>query len=157
MIHKLADGPITLQIATCQTVTGEFGPQVKFEGTDGTIVFLSVAAAERQLTRLSLTQESVVGKIVNFSQTKKDGKTYNNLALAGAQAPTGAASVGPRPAPVVTPPAPKMTVAEASEVYDDCVRAAMATLGQRCEAAGIPFDAAAIQSAAATIFIKVTR
>jgi len=33
----------------------------------------------------------------------------------------------------------------------------MATLGARCEEAGIPIDAAAIQSAAATLFIKATR
>jgi hypothetical protein len=33
----------------------------------------------------------------------------------------------------------------------------MATLGMKCEEAGVPYDAAALQSAAATLFIKATR
>lgn len=156
-IHKLSDGPITLQIKSVEEVEGNFGPQWKFEGTNGDLVFLSSSAAERQVTRLNLDSQSVVGQILHFSQTKKDGKTFNNIALAGAQPPAGATPAAPRAAAAPAAPAPKMTVAEAATLYDECVRAAMTTLGLRCEEASIPFDAAAIQSAAATIFIKVTR
>jgi hypothetical protein len=50
-----------------------------------------------------------------------------------------------------------MTVSEAAVIYGECVAQAMVTLGARCEDAGIPIDASAIQAAAATLFIKVTR
>jgi hypothetical protein len=48
-------------------------------------------------------------------------------------------------------------VADAAAVYSECVAQAMVTLGARCEEAGIPIDAAAIQAAAATLFIRTMR
>jgi hypothetical protein len=102
------------------------------------------------LARLNLTTETVIGKAITLEQIKKDGKTFTNLHLAG-----GASA--PAAAPVARTAAPAITVADAAAVYSECVAQAMVTLGARCEEAGIPIDAAAIQSAAATLFIRVMR
>jgi hypothetical protein len=149
-IHKLATGPITLTVTGVEQSEGNFGPQVRFDSV-GDCVFISEMSAMRQLARLNLTMESVVGKTIHFEQIKKDGKTFVNMNLAsGGDTPSAA------PAPSYTP-APKQTIGELAAVYGECVAHAMATLGARCEEAGLPIDAAAIQSAAATLFIKATR
>lgn len=152
-IHKLAEGPITLTVAGVESVTGNFGPQLRFSGADGVDVYVNELPATKQLARLNETVESIVGKAIYMEQVKKNGTTYTNISLASA----GQVA---RPAAAATPAAaaaPKMTLAEIAGVYGECVGFAMSTLGARCEEAGIPIDAAAIQSAAATLFIKATR
>lgn len=148
-IHKLAEGPITLTVIGVENVQGNFGPQVKLTGDDGTDVYINELSAQKQLARLNLTTESVVGKTIHMEQVKKNGSTFTNIALAGAGTPA--------PRAAVAAPAPKQTVAELAGVYSECVGYALATLGAKCEDAGIPVDASAIQAAAATLFIKVTR
>jgi hypothetical protein len=153
MIHKLATGPITLTIVSVEATEGNFGPQVCFTGDEGTSVYISELSATKQIARLNLTMEDVVGQTLFFEQIKKDGKTYTNIALAGA------ATLAKTAAAVSAPAAPKAPVdlAALAVLYAECVDIAMATLGMKCEAAGVPYDAAALQSAAATIFIKATR
>jgi hypothetical protein len=153
-VHKLANGPIVLTIASVEEVEGNFGAQVCF--SDGeTSVYINAGPAAQQLGRMKLDLESVIGQTLAFEQIKKDGKTFTNItkANAGAQANAGA----PRAAQATTyaAPAPKMTVEEASALYGECVRAAISALGAQLDAAGIPVDPQAIQSAAATIFIAV--
>lgn len=151
-IHKLATGPITLNPVTAvESAEGNFGPQMVFKGNADDLVFISEMSGAKGLARLNLTPETVIGKAITLEQIKKDGKTFTNIHLAG-----GAGQAAPAPAaPVARAAAP--TVAEAAAVYSECVAQAMATLGARCEEAGIPIDAAAIQSAAATLFIRVMR
>lgn len=150
-IHKLANGPITLNPVTAvESAEGNFGPQMVFKGNTDDLVFISEMSGAKGLARLNLTPETVIGKAIMLEQIKKDGKTFTNLHLAG-----GASA--PAAAPVVRAAAPAITVADAATVYAECVAQAMATLGARCEDAGIPIDAAAIQSAAATLFIRVMR
>lgn len=151
-IHKLANGPITLNPVTAvETAEGNFGPQMVFKGNADDLVFVSEMSGAKGLARLNLTPETVIGKAITLEQIKKDGKTFTNLHLAGgASAPVAAA-------PVARAAAPAITVADAAAVYSECVAQAMVTLGARCEEAGIPIDAAAIQSAAATLFIRVMR
>lgn len=153
MIHKLATGPITLTIVSVEATEGNFGPQVCFTGDEGTSVYISELSATKQIARLNMTMEDVVGQTLFFEQIKKDGKTYTNIALAGA------ATLAKTAAAVAAPAAPKAPVdlAALAVLYAECVDIAMATLGMKCEAAGVPYDAAALQSAAATIFIKATR
>lgn len=152
-IHKLAEGPITITVAQVETVQGNFGPQVKFTAEDGTSVYVNELPASKQLARLNLTMDDVVGKAIHLEQVKKNGTTFTNIALAGA-----GMTDSPRAAAAPTSPAaPKQTIAELAGIYSECVSYAMATLGVKCEEAGIPVDAAAIQSAAATLFIKATR
>ena len=152
MIHKLATGPCTLEIASAVESMGNFGPQVCFTGADGTSVYINEGPAKRGLERLSLDMDTVIGQTIRFSQVKKDGKTFSNLDRAG----EGTAATPSAVAPVAA--APKVVDLPALAVlYSECVSIAMATLGMKCEEAGVPFDASAIQAAAATIFIKATR
>lgn len=155
-IHKLAEGPITITVTATETVQGNYGEQVKLSSTDGVDVYISSLTAAKQLARLQLDLDTVVGQTLHLEQIKKNGTTYTNISKATA----GAASApAPRAAaaPAAVSAAPKMTVAEAAVIYGECVAQAMVTLGARCEEAGIPIDASAIQAAAATLFIKVTR
>lgn len=151
-ILKAAEGPHTLTITGVEEVEGKFGNQWKFTADTGDLLFLSEMAAARQVARLGLTPESCVGQTLVFTQTQKDGKTYNNIALAGSGAP--AASGAPKAAAAPAPrPAPRMTPDEAAAIYSRCVDLAMATLGAKLEQAQVLFDGAVIQSAAATLFI----
>lgn len=150
-IHKLANGPLTITIASVESTEGNFGPQVCFTGDEGTSVYISELSATKQIARLNLTLEDCIGQTLFFEQIKKEGKTYTNIALAGG------ASVAPRaPAAPAAPKAP-VDLAALAVLYGECVDIAIATLGVRCEASGVPYDAAALQSAAATLFIKATR
>lgn len=151
MIHKLATGPCVLEIVSAIESVGNFGPQVCFTGADGTSVYVNESPAKRGLERLSLDLETVIGTTVRFSQVKKDGKTFTNLDRAGeGTASTPVATAAPVAQKVVDLPA-------LAVLYSECVAIAMATLGMKCEEAGVPIDASAIQAAAATIFIKATR
>jgi len=153
-IHKLALGPITMNIVAVEETEGNFGPQVQFTGDDGTTVYVSLSSATSQLDRNKLNFETVVGQRMHFEQIKKDGKTFTNInrVPAGAGAPAATPAAAPARTAV---PAPSMS--ELAAIYGQCVDAAMATIGVRLETAGVPFDGAVIQSAAATLFIKATR
>ena len=153
MIHKLANGPCTLEISAAIPSEGNFGPQVCFIGTDGTSVYVNDGPARRGLERLGLDMETAIGATIRFSQKKKDGKTFTDLDLAGegtaaTPAPAAAAPVAQR-APV--------DLAALALLYSECVDIAIATLGCKCEASSVPYDAAALQSAAATLFIRAAR
>jgi len=156
--HKLADGPITMTVVGYDIMEGEYGPSVRIDGEGDVCVFISEKTAVRQLDRLKLDLASMVGETLRFEQVKKNGTTYTNLYKAdpstvGVSAP--AASSGGGAAPAAS--GPKMSLEDATALYSKCVDAAIGTLGMKCEAMSIPIDAAAIQSAAATLFIKVTR
>lgn len=153
MIHKLANGPCTLEISAAIPSEGNFGPQVCFIGTDGTSVYVNDGPARRGLERLGLDMETAINATIRFSQKKKDGKTFTDLDLAGegtaaTPAPAAAAPVAQR-APV--------DLAALALLYSECVDIAIATLGCKCEASSVPYDAAALQSAAATLFIRAAR
>jgi len=151
-IHKLAEGPVTITVASVETVQGNFGPQVKFTSEEGFDVYVNELPAQKQLARLNLTMDDVAGKVLHLEQVKKNGTTFTNISLAG----SGSASA-PRAAAPAQAPVSKQTVGELASVYAECVAYAIATLGTKCEEAGIHIDAAAIQAAAATLFIKATR
>ena len=153
MIHKLANGPCTLEISAAIPSEGNFGPQVCFIGTDGTSVYVNDAPAKRGLERLSLDLDTVIGQTIRFSQVKKDGKTFTNLDRAG----EGTAATPAAAAPVAAAPKAPVDLAALAVLYAECVDIAMATLGVKCEAAGVPYDSSSLQAAAATIFIKATR
>lgn len=153
MIHKLANGPCTLEISAAIPSEGNFGPQVCFIGTDGTSVYVNDGPARRGLERLGLDMETAIGATIRFSQKKKNGKTFTDLDLAGegtaaTPAPAAAAPVAQR-APV--------DLAALALLYSECFAIAIATLGVKCEESGVPYDAAALQSAAATLFIRAAR
>lgn len=158
-IHKLANGPITITIANVESTEGNFGPQVCFTSDDGTSVYISELSATKQIARLNMTLEECVGKTLFFEQVKKDGKTYTNIALAGgmgARSPIASSSASSPAAPAQQQKAP-VDLPTIALLYSECVAIAMATLGNKCEEAGVPIDASAIQAAAATLFIRASR
>jgi len=146
-IHKLANGPITMTVAKTEIAPSQFDQgkfQVKFISTADDVVYVSEQAAN-------------IGKTLRFEQVKKDGRTYTNIGLAApgsetAAAPAAAVASAPRAAVATS-----MTLEQATTIYVECVKTAIATLGQQCISAEIPVDASAIQAAAATLFIRVTK
>lgn len=153
-IHKLALGPITLSPVTAiESAEGNFGPQMVFKGNADDIVYISEMSGAKGLARLNLTADTAIGQTLTLEQIKKDGKTFTNIHKGSAVA-TGASSPAAAPA---RPAAPPMDIPTLAATYAQCVDQAMATLGVKCEAAGVPIDASAIQAAAATLFIKATR
>lgn len=150
-IHKLANGPITLTIASCEVVSSNFGDQHKF--SDGqTDVYINVSTSVRQLARLNLSKETVIGQTLHFAQVKKDGKTFTDITVVGAgQTPPAA-----RPASsgtTYTPAAPKLSLEELEALYGQCVQAAIRQFVRACDEVNIPYDGQAVAAAAATLFI----
>lgn len=152
MIHKLAEGPLTLTVASVEERQGKFGAQYLFAGEDGVEVYLSKQTAERQLERLKLTPEQAVGQTLHMEQVQKNGATYTNISKVGANGAPAA-----RPAAAAPAPAAKVSIEELGALYGQCVAQAFQTIGAACEEAGIMYDASVIQAAAATLFIKATR
>ncbi len=150
--HKLADGPITMTIGAVRSAEGKFGPQMVFSSTDGTDVFISEMSGAKGLARLNLTEETVIGKTLAFEQIKKDGKTFTNINLSSGGAATATASTA-----AVAKATPALSFDDAVALYAKCVQAAIQHLGKACEGAEIPVDGAAIQAAAATLFIRTSK
>lgn len=158
-IHKLANGPITMTVAKTEIAPSQFDQgkfQVKFVSTTDDIVYVSEQAANMQLGRLNLMVDDCAGKTLRFEQVKKDGRTYTNIGLAAPGSETAAAPAAAASAPRAAV-ATSMTLEQATAIYTECVKTAIATLGQQCISAEIPVDASAIQAAAATLFIRVTK
>lgn len=146
-IHKLSDGPISMTVRSVENTVGKFGPQWKFDG-DECAVYVSETAVASQITdRMKITPEETVGMTLTFAQVKKDGKTYTNITK-GANAATATHATST----TASTPASRKTLDERTAFYSKCVEAAIVTLGAKCEAAGIPLDARAIQAAAYTLY-----
>ena len=151
MIHKLAEGPITLTIARIEAQVGNFGPQFAMYGTNDELVYVSEKSTLSGLSRLNLTPETVVGETIRLEQIAKEGKRFTNIFRANAENVT--------PSAVASPAAPKAPVdlPKLIELYGQCLDGAMMTFAMRMEESGTPYDGAAVQAAAATLFIKATR
>jgi uncharacterized protein YcbX len=157
-IHKLATGPITLTPTSVEVTPSNFKPeqmQVAFTDQAADIrVYVNELTAMKQLARLNLTLETVIGQTIHMEQVKKDGMTYTNFSLASGVSPVAAPKDVTIAAPAASRPVDWVALAT---MYSECVAIAMATLGTKCEEAGIPIDASAIQAAAATLFIRASR
>lgn len=154
MIHKLSEGPVTMVVRSVAEADGKFGKQYVFTSEAGDLLYISEAAGSRGLARINLDFETVAGQTLTFSQVKKDSKTYTNIDKGGTP---GAA---PAPATRTTStaaPASALSFEDAVALYAKCVEAAVQYLGKACEQAEIPVDGAAIQSAAATLFIRTSK
>lgn len=175
---RLANGPVQMQVTDVEAVWDDQkqDERIYFKDEAGNVVDFSKSSADRQLTRLNLDYESVIGQTLDFSQTKKDGRTYNNIDKPGAAlqrapqpsrpamgapsmgAPAGRPAMGaPAARPAAAPAQPQLSFAELSARFAECVEHAAASLGAYCERTGVPFDGAALQAAAATLFIERNR
>jgi hypothetical protein len=104
---KTAGDSLTMAVTHCAPSTVGNYPEIEFVGTDGpreVMVRMPKTSAERQFTRLSLTQQSVVGKIITISRdpNKMDAsKPFWGISLNG-DAPKSNGT----PAPVAQQEAP---------------------------------------------------
>lgn len=159
--HKLADGPVIITVATVTPgLPSKYNPeqtQVRFTGEDGTDVYLNEVTAQKQLDRIKLDYETVVGKTIHIEQVKKNGTTFTNINFAPANGIPNAASPARQAADNAAPKGASLALGEIASIYGECVSHAMVTLGAKCEEAGIPVDAAAVNAAAATILIQYMR
>jgi hypothetical protein len=158
-ILKLANGPITMQVASISQVESKLpdgAPQYLLRSTSDDTMYIGKDAADRQFARVGLTLDTIPGQTLHFEQVKKDGRLYTNVSLGakGAAVTQGASAAAPAAAAA---PAPKLTVADAAKVYADCFEQAMAIVGAKCEAAEVPFSGTDLVAAAATLFIRVMR
>lgn len=152
-IMKLEEGaPVTITIASTEPSLGKFGPQWLFVGVDDSRLYVSEQSTLRGLERLGLDTDTCVGETIRFSRVIKNGTKFTNLDRATAGESSAPAAARPAPAARV-----QRSVAELGVLYAECVDAAMMSLGVKLEAAEIPFDANAIQAAAATIFIQANK
>lgn len=155
MIHKLADGPCTMEVASVTISEGKFGPQYRFVGVDGTEVYVTETAGTRGLDRIKLDMESAVGETLTLFQVKKDGKTYTNIergASAAGRAAAAATSDSPKSVGGL-PVTGKRSLEDLSLLYGQCLDIAFNTLVKKCEEYQVPIDGAAVQAATATLFI----
>jgi hypothetical protein len=155
MIHKLADGPCTMEVATITLTEGKFGQQYRFVGVDGTEVYMSEGAVTRGLERLKLDEVSAIGETLTLFQVKKDNKTFTNIER-GASAAGRAAAASTSEAPKSVGGAAvtsKKSLEELGDLYERCLIVVMGTLVKKCEEYQIPLDGSAVQAATATLFI----
>jgi len=147
----------TMTVTECKTVTGNYGEQVLFsDGTDA--LYLPKQSADRQLDRLGLDESSVVGMNLTFSRDpnpKKGAKPYWGISYAGTEPaqPKPTARVVPQAVPA-TPggvqPRRDAILAQYLMLWDTVAGHFQVV----CDNRNITLDAAAIQSAAATIWIS---
>jgi hypothetical protein len=158
----------------------KYKPQHKFIGSTpddpDAAVFMSTVSAERQLGRLGLTLDSVVGQTIEFA---KPGEYVDINRPSGASpAPRAAAPVkqpftsGPHipgmdgPRPIATPEYGNVPAQQAAvdalranrldgvlNLHDVCVDHSLAVTVKKLTTAGIPVTAADVLSAAATMMI----
>jgi len=93
MIIKLPNegDTLTMKVAECEVVAGNYGQQVKFTGSTSDIIFLPQESADRQLARIPLSYEECVGNVLTFSRDhnpKVGSKPFWGIKLGDSPAPS---------------------------------------------------------------------
>jgi len=157
-----------MTVSACNKITTKFGDRYVFVGSsdDGLEVetpLIPDKSALKQLERLGLTTETVIGEAIRFSRVANpSGKPYWNLD------PAGNAVAAAQPSKRLAPPAQAASPTPASETLGSnpqqrrealvsnflILWETVAThLASTCKARGIALDASAVQAAAATVWI----
>lgn len=153
-----------MTVSACNKITTKFGDRYVFVGSsdDGLEVetpLIPDKSALKQLERLGLTTETVIGEAIRFSRVANpSGKPYWNID------PAGNAMAAAQPSKRLAPPA-QVASAEPSGSNLQQRREALVSnflilwetvaghLAATCKAKGIALDASAVQAAAATVWI----
>lgn len=153
-----------MTVSACNKITTKFGDRYVFVGSsdDGLEVetpLIPDKSALKQLERLGLTTETVIGEAIRFSRVANpSGKPYWNID------PAGNAMAAAQPSKRLAPPA-QAASAEPSGSNLQQRREALVSnflilwetvathLASTCKARGIALDASAVQAAAATVWI----
>lgn len=76
---------LTMTVAGCEAVAGQYGEQVKFTAVEGDVLYLPKSSADNQLERIGLTYAECIGNRLTFSRdpNKKPGaKPYWGINVA---------------------------------------------------------------------------
>lgn len=115
---KNAGDEATLEIASVEIVTGEFGQDVKFDTANGDTLYVPESSVLRQLDRTGVAEiADLSGKTLRFHRAenkKKGGKPFWDIDLArpGDLKPSGANGNGRPAAPPASAPKPKPIAAQ---------------------------------------------
>lgn len=156
IVKVTVDNACTMTVQSVSEAQGQYGPQLRFEGTDGSglvAVFEKLERADEQLRRAGLDRSSVIGRTITLfkENATSNGKTFPALRISVADA-------GARPAvaSAVAHAAPAATNGSALKakfsLYDECFAHAATTARLNNIT-----DQQAIASIAATLFIQASR
>lgn len=156
-----------ITVTACKTVQTKYGDKFVFLGADETgaeveTPLIPDKSALKQLERMGLTTETVVGEAIRFSRVANpSGKPYWNLdpagnAVAAAQPSKRLAAPASSPAPASetlagNPQQRREAMVASFLILWETVAGSLATT---CKAKGIALDASAVQAAAATLWIS---
>jgi hypothetical protein len=151
----------TFTVSTCRTVQTKFGDRMVFAGIDdeGAEVetpLMPEATATKQLDRIGLTSETVVGERLTFSRAANPaGKPYWNVDVPDAAAAPTRRMAPPEAAPVRSNPVKPATfdAADLQTAYLSLWDTMATGLALSCAANRIELTADAVQAATATIWI----
>lgn len=166
---KLAGEKHTLDVARCRLLPFGNDPEIEYEGRDGSKVWVPQASSDRQLARLNLTMESVVGRRVTIKRDANSVKgrpPFWGIYLEDANG-TGGAQSAPRQAgatsaaketsqTVTAPsaPAPSGHEEKASTLYARVTAYVLGTIAPMYAKAGIPMSDQGVARCVNTLFIN---
>ena len=156
-IHKLREGPVTMQVSAAAVVEGNYGSQVKFSGVflddDNADLYISEKSAVGQLERIGLTVETCIGETLHFEHVHKNDRTYTNIKRV-----TG--DTGSAPAPQRSNSARSANAtgskADLNQTYEMCLGVAI----KHCEGLaeqGWAVETSDLIAMTATLFIQASR
>ena len=155
---------VTIVVKSCTKVPVGKYPEWEFVGHDGITVRMPEAAFQRQLKRLDLDAELIVGMTVTIgrSENKSDpSKPYWDLDVSGAKAKAGpvSAGAGGTSHTVATPtsqaaPAPEKE--KLNKVYGRCLDHVLTVEVPKLKAAGVPVTHEGVSAMTACLFIAST-
>jgi hypothetical protein len=156
-IHKLRNGPVTMQVSAAAVVDGKYGSQVKFSGTflddDNADLYISERSAVGQLERIGLTVDTCVGELLHFEHVHKDDRTYTNIKRVTAD---GSQQTQEAPQATKATGAPTSSTASPINKYEECLGIAI----MHCEGLaeqGWSVETSDLIAMAATLFIQASR
>lgn len=160
IVKVTTENPCTLTVSALSEVQGQYGAQIRFDGTDGNgavAVFEKLERVDEQLRRAGLDRASVIGRTITLykENATANGKTFPALRISvadGGARPVVKAAVVSTPAPATPAPANGDKLGSTFALYDRCFTFAVSA----AKAAGIT-DQQAIASMAAAIFIQASR
>ena len=74
---KAAGESHTMTIKGCEVAKGQYGEQVKFDGTDGNTLYLPKESADRQLARCGFIVEDDEGSRVDYGAVEGNALTFS--------------------------------------------------------------------------------
>jgi len=163
-IHKLREGPVTMQVSAAEVVEGNYGSQVKFSGVflddDNADLYISEKSAVGQLERIGLTVETCIGETLHFEHIHKNDRTYTNIKRVtgdegSAPAPQKSDSISGYPSSTrpTNATGPK---ADLNQTYEMCLGIAI----KHCEGLaeqGWAVETSDLIAMTATLFIQASR